>query len=356
MGRPRALPNADLFALARQLLAEGEQPSITKLAEKAKAEYGVSPSYTTLKQVLQEWRQIEAANAPKTLPTEFLNAVLTALTPLYGRLIAQARAEFEPIAATACRERDEAESERERTETERTRLIEEVSYLRRQVEETRAREQQAAAALADIGARAATLEASLAAVRARNDELAKEMATVRAAAEATDLEHRVEAARWMQERESIHQSHANELAELHQLHARTLRTMMDEAEGARREHAKALQQSDAQISELERERREQQAATEELRVRLQAVQEAMTVAQNTIERQAQESATLIATRERLSAELSTTRIACREERHSAQARIQALEEQVTALVQARASLDERYENLLAALETKRGHS
>lgn len=351
MARPRALPNADIFALARQLVAQGEQPSITKIAEKAKAEFGVSPSYTTLKQVLHEWRQVEAANAPKALPAEFLDAVITALTPLYGRLVGQARAEIEPLAAAAERERDEAETERDRSETERARLVEEVIYLRRQLDETSAREQHASVAYTELSARAATLEAAHAAASARTDELTQELSVTRSALEVAKRGHRDDAERWGRDLEEFRQLHANELSQLHQSHAMALGKLMDDSELARREHANALKQREEQVSALERERLEQRAVAEDLRTRLHAAQEALTVAQTTLERQAKETASFVSAREQLIAELRSIRAEHQVERRDAQTRIESLEAQITALVQAR---DERYERLLSALNSKGG--
>lgn len=347
MARPRALPNADIFALARQLVAEGEQPSITKIAEKAKAEFGVTPSYTTLKHVLHEWRQVEAANAPKALPAEFLDAMITALTPMYGRLVAQARAELEPQTEAAQRDRDEAEAERDRIESERARLVEEVTYLRRQVDDLTARDQLSAVVNADLAARTATLETELANARAQTDELTQTLHHARVALEHAEQSHR-------RDEDKLREHHAAELSQMHQTHAAAVRQWMDDTELLRRETAAVLKQRDEQISAMERERVQQRAVADELRTRLEVTQEAHAVAQATLQRQAIETASFVSAREQLIGELRSIREEFTAERRAAQNRIASLETQLSEMVNARSTIDERYAQLMSMLNDKRG--
>lgn len=349
MARPRALPDAEIFALANQLRAGGEEPSVTKLAERAKAAFGVTPSYTTLKGVLNEWRQFEAAALPTDLPPEFLTLVLGALTPLYGRLLAQVRAELEPKVLLAEQQREQAEARRDRLESDRTRLLEEVTYLRRQLEELTARDQATAAAYAELAARAAALESTRASAVTRAEELAKELTTVRSALETAEVAHRRQAAGWQAEREELQQRHLREQERLREAHTASLAQRQDEHARALQEKHTQLQQREALLAAERETLLGMRATADELLARVHTVNDALLVARGTLERQAAELSAVTAARDQLVVELRAARAEYHQERGEYRARIQTLEAQITSLVEGRSALDQRYEGLLDVL-------
>jgi septal ring factor EnvC (AmiA/AmiB activator) len=150
MSRPRALTNAQVFELADSLLAEGIEATVVRLSERAKERYQVTPSYSTLKDSLAEWRRFGGAHRPKEISPQFLEIVLQAFKPLYKQLVEQVRAEHEPQLTAARETADAASDALLKSESERRRQEEEIVYLRNLVEKSAENERECGKQLTDL--------------------------------------------------------------------------------------------------------------------------------------------------------------------------------------------------------------
>jgi chromosome segregation ATPase len=150
MSRPRALSNAQVFELADSLLADGIEATVVRLSERAKERFQVTPSYSTLKDSLEEWRRLGGALRSKGVSPQFLEIVLQAFKPLYKQLVDQVRAEHEPQLAAARQTADAASDALMKSETERRRQEEEILYLRSLVEKSAQNEREYGKQLAEV--------------------------------------------------------------------------------------------------------------------------------------------------------------------------------------------------------------
>jgi Plasmid replication region DNA-binding N-term len=150
MARPRALSNAQVFELADSLLTAGIEPTVARLAEKAREQFEVSPSFSTLKGSLQDWRRLGGAGRPKGISPQFLQTVLDAFGPLYDQLSEQIRAEHEPQLTTARQAADVANDALMQSDVERRRQESEIFYLRGLVEKSSDKEREYVKQLAEL--------------------------------------------------------------------------------------------------------------------------------------------------------------------------------------------------------------
>lgn len=236
-----------------------------------------------------------------------------------------------------------------RLEIERTRLADEVAYLRHQVDKLTEREQSLSTSHADITARAAALETEKDAALARAEELARELASTRAAVEAAEVARREQAASWHAERERLFVRHTEELTCLRDESTTALAQRQDE-------HARALAQKNNELQKCgallaaERETvQDLRRTTAGLEVRLKASNDALLEARRTLERLTAELASVAAARDRLVEELQHVHEQYREERKEHSTLIQTLEAQIKAFMENQSALDQRYESLLDVL-------
>jgi chromosome segregation ATPase len=162
----------------------GIDPTVARLAQQARERFEVSPSFSTLKESLEDWRRLGGANRPKGISPQFLQTVLDAFGPLYEQLSEQIRAEHEPQLATARQASDAANEALVQFDAERRRQESEIFYLRGLVEKSSEKEREYVkqlAELAHIRADAEKASALLESAQAQIVSLAKDLEETRAA-------------------------------------------------------------------------------------------------------------------------------------------------------------------------------
>ena len=148
MARPRALTNVQIFEIADSLRGEGVDPTVTRVSARAKEIFSATPSYSTLKQGLNEWRSLGSTHRASGVSAEFLELVLRAFRPLYHQLVDQVRSEQAPELAAARESESNAAEELLKCEADRHRQSEEIHYLRNLSEKSGERERDLAQQLA----------------------------------------------------------------------------------------------------------------------------------------------------------------------------------------------------------------